>query len=267
MNIIHREDQQLREHALLSPDAAKSDESEGRARSGEPDFLRTEFQRDRDRASCIAKASAACRTRPRCSWQLKAILYFRTRLTHTLEVAQIARTIARALGLNEDLAEAISLGHESGAHPVRPYRRGRLGGVFGPPPRHRCRVCPGCRPISPQRAEPARGGAHRERRARASTSPSRCATASCAIRARPARRNPRGAHRGHRRPHRLREPRHRRRHPRRRAARGATCPPRTHAVLGADHSARIETLVLRHGARPRPAHGRHPHEPARCGTP
>lgn len=49
MNIVHREDQQLREHALLSADAAKSDESEGRARSGEPDFLRTEFQRDRDK--------------------------------------------------------------------------------------------------------------------------------------------------------------------------------------------------------------------------
>ena len=69
MNIVHREDQQLREHTLLSADAAKSDESEGRARSGEPDFLRTEFQRDRDKI-----LHCACRTKPRCSWPPKAII-------------------------------------------------------------------------------------------------------------------------------------------------------------------------------------------------
>ena len=115
MNIVHREDQQLREHALLSADAAKSDESEGRARSGEPDFLRTEFQRDRDKI-------LHCKSFRRLSHKTQVFLaaegdHFRTRLTHTLEVAQIARTIARALGLNEDLAEAISLGHDLGHTP------------------------------------------------------------------------------------------------------------------------------------------------------
>ena len=49
MNIVHREDQQQREHVLLSPDAAFSDETEGRAQSAQPDFLRTEYQRDRDK--------------------------------------------------------------------------------------------------------------------------------------------------------------------------------------------------------------------------
>lgn len=146
MNIVHREDQQLREHALLSADAAKSDESEGRARSGEPDFLRTEFQRDRDKI-------LHCKSFRRLSHKTQVFLaaegdHFRTRLTHTLEVAQIARTIARALGLNEDLAEAISLGHDLGHTPLRPYGRGRLGGMPGPPSRHRCGVRPGSRPVS-----------------------------------------------------------------------------------------------------------------------
>lgn len=115
MNIVHREDQQLREHALLSADAAKSDESEGRARSGEPDFLRTEFQRDRDKI-------LHCKSFRRLSHKTQVFLAAEgdlssARLTHTLEVAQIARTIARALGLNEDLAEAISLGHDLGHTP------------------------------------------------------------------------------------------------------------------------------------------------------
>ena len=95
MRIIHREDQEQREHVELSRDAAFADESDGRDRSAEPDILRTDYQRDRDK-----------------------ILHTKSfRLTHTLEVAQIARTIARALGLNEDLAEAISLGHDLGHTP------------------------------------------------------------------------------------------------------------------------------------------------------
>ncbi len=115
MRIIHREDQQQREHTILSQDAAFADESEGRARSSEPDLLRTDFQRDRDKI-------LHTKSFRRLSHKTQVFLaaegdHFRTRLTHTLEVAQIARTIARALGLNEDLTEAISLGHDLGHTP------------------------------------------------------------------------------------------------------------------------------------------------------
>ncbi len=115
MRIIHREDQQQREHTMLSSDAAFADESEGRARSSEPDLLRTDFQRDRDKI-------LHTKSFRRLSHKTQVFLaaegdHFRTRLTHTLEVAQIARTIARALGLNEDLTEAISLGHDLGHTP------------------------------------------------------------------------------------------------------------------------------------------------------
>lgn len=115
MRIIHREDQEQREHAVLSADAACADETEGRDRSAEPDFLRTDYQRDRDKI-------LHTKSFRRLSHKTQVFLasegdHFRTRLTHTLEVAQIARTIARALGLNEDLTEAISLGHDLGHTP------------------------------------------------------------------------------------------------------------------------------------------------------
>lgn len=115
MRIIHREDQEEREHTMLSADASFSDEGEGRARSAEPDILRTDYQRDRDKI-------LHTKSFRRLSHKTQVFLaaegdHFRTRLTHTLEVAQIARTIARALGLNEDLTEAISLGHDLGHTP------------------------------------------------------------------------------------------------------------------------------------------------------
>ena len=115
MRIVTRGDQQFREHELLSPDAAFSDESDGRDRSSDPDFLRNDFQRDRDKI-------LHTKSFRRLSHKTQVFLaaegdHFRTRLTHTLEVSQIARTIARALGLNEDLTEAISLGHDLGHTP------------------------------------------------------------------------------------------------------------------------------------------------------
>ena len=115
MRIISREDQEQRERAVLADDAACAADSEGRARSSSPDALRTDYQRDRDK---ILHAKSF----RRLSHKTQVFLasegdHFRTRLTHTLEVAQIARTITRALGLNEDLTEAISLGHDLGHTP------------------------------------------------------------------------------------------------------------------------------------------------------
>lgn len=115
MHIVSRESQEQREHALLSSDASFSDGTDGRAASSQPDVLRNDFQRDRDKIL----HSKAFR---RLSHKTQVFIapkgdHFRTRLTHTLEVAQIARTIARALGLNEDLTEAIALGHDLGHTP------------------------------------------------------------------------------------------------------------------------------------------------------
>lgn len=115
MRIIHREDQEQGEHEMLSADAAFADESEGRARSAQTDILRNDYQRDRDKI-------LHTKSFRRLSHKTQVFLaaegdHFRTRLTHTLEVSQIAHTIARALGLNEDLTEAISLGHDLGHTP------------------------------------------------------------------------------------------------------------------------------------------------------
>ncbi len=115
MQVVFREMQEERERAVLSPDAAFSAESEGRARSAAPDVLRNDYQRDRDKI-------LHTKSFRRLSHKTQVFLasegdHYRTRLTHTLEVAQIARTIARALGLNEDLTEAISLGHDLGHTP------------------------------------------------------------------------------------------------------------------------------------------------------
>ena len=115
MHVVHREDQERCEHDVLSQDAAFADESEGRARSTEPVMLRNDYQRDRDK---ILHSKSFRRLSHKTQVFLAAEGdHFRTRLTHTLEVSQIARTIARALGLNEDLTEAISLGHDLGHTP------------------------------------------------------------------------------------------------------------------------------------------------------
>ena len=98
----------------LSPFAAKSAESR-RERPEEPSLVRTEFQRDRDR---IIHSKAFRRLKHKTQvFIAPAGDHFVTRLTHTLETAQIARTIARALNLNEDLTEAAGLGHDLGHTP------------------------------------------------------------------------------------------------------------------------------------------------------
>src|SRR3990170_448680 len=99
---------------LLSPYAARSAESRGRESPEEPSPVRTEFQRDRDR---ILHSKAFRRLKHKTQVFIAPVGdHFVTRLTHTLEVAQVARTIARALNLNEDLAEAAARGHDLG-HP------------------------------------------------------------------------------------------------------------------------------------------------------
>lgn len=104
-----------KEKNFLSPLAAKSADSRGRLRFEPRCNLRTDFQRDRDR---ILHSKSFRRLKHKTQVFIAPEGdHFRTRLTHTLEVAQIARTIARALNLNEDLTEAIALGHDLGHTP------------------------------------------------------------------------------------------------------------------------------------------------------
>ncbi|MDE5548847.1 MAG: deoxyguanosinetriphosphate triphosphohydrolase [Clostridia bacterium] len=103
------------EKMTLSPYATLSANTKGRERDCEPCELRSEFQRDRDKI-------LHCKSFRRLKHKTQVFLspegdHYRTRLTHTLEVSQIGRTIARALRLNEDLVEAIALGHDLGHTP------------------------------------------------------------------------------------------------------------------------------------------------------
>ncbi len=110
-----REKLEEREKSILSPYATLSTKCISRSREEEPCDLRTAFQRDRDR---VIHSKAFRRLKHKTQVFLAPEGdHYRTRLTHTLEVSQIARTIARALFLNEDLTEAIALGHDLGHTP------------------------------------------------------------------------------------------------------------------------------------------------------
>ena len=103
------------ENMFLSPYAKKSEDTLGRAREEEPCPMRTDFQRDRDRI-IHCKSFRRLKNKTQVFFCPEGDNY-RTRLTHTIDVTQIARSIARALSLNEDLTEAIALGHDLGHTP------------------------------------------------------------------------------------------------------------------------------------------------------
>ena len=110
-----RERTEACERLILSPHAVLAAESRGREKAVPPCDIRTDFQRDRDRV-------IHCKSFRRLKFKTQVFLspegdHYRTRLTHTLEVAQVARTLARGLRLNEDLTEAIALGHDLGHTP------------------------------------------------------------------------------------------------------------------------------------------------------
>ncbi len=124
-----RQKLERREREVLSPYAAFSDRSQGRDRYEDPCDIRPIYQRDRDR---ILHSKAFRRLKHKTQVFLAPEGdHYRTRLTHTLEVSQIARTIAKSLRLNEDLTEAIALGHDLGHTPF-----GHAG------ERALCRICP-----------------------------------------------------------------------------------------------------------------------------
>ena len=111
--MLVRERVEDQEYLLLSPLAAKSREAERDKQQEECPF-RTKFQRDRDR---ILHSKAFRRLKHKTQVFIVSGDHYRTRMTHSLEVAQIGRTIARGLSLNEDLTEAIALGHDVGHTP------------------------------------------------------------------------------------------------------------------------------------------------------
>lgn len=122
------------ERRTLSERAVLASETKGREREEQPHPLRTAFQRDRDR---IVHAKAFRRLKHKTQVFIAPEGdHYRVRLTHTLEVSQIARTAARAIGLNEDLTEAIALGHDLGHTPFGHLGEQALTPFLGRPFRH-----------------------------------------------------------------------------------------------------------------------------------
>jgi len=121
---------QQREASFISPYGCQSFQTQGRKMTEEPCPIRTPFQRDRDR---IVYSNAFRRLKHKTQVFLSPLGdHYRTRLTHTLEVSEIARTIARAMHLNEDLVEAIALGHDLGHTPFGHGGETALKEVFSP---------------------------------------------------------------------------------------------------------------------------------------
>jgi dGTPase len=113
--VLIRQELERRERDLLAPQAARSADTRGRLRAESEDDVRPAFQRDRDRI-------IHCKAFRRLKHQTQVFFapagdHYRTRLTHTLEVSQIARTIAKVLRLHEELTESIALGHDLGHTP------------------------------------------------------------------------------------------------------------------------------------------------------
>ena len=131
-----REELEQQEHLHLDPKAAFSDESRGRLRPEEPraEDVRTAYQRDTDKI-------VHCKAFRRLMHKTQVFLrpegdHYRTRMTHTLEVTRIARTVAKALRLNEDLTEAIAMGHDLGHTPFGHAGEVALTEAMGQPFRH-----------------------------------------------------------------------------------------------------------------------------------
>ncbi len=131
-----RERLEQKEHQTLAPNAAFSDESKGRLRPEEPgqEDVRTCYQRDTDKI-VHSKAFRRLMHKTQVFLQPEGD-HYRTRMTHTLEVARISRTIARALELNEDLAEAAAMGHDLGHTPFGHAGEAALSECLGKPFRH-----------------------------------------------------------------------------------------------------------------------------------
>ena len=129
-----REELQQEEYARLAPWAAKAAETKGRMRSEEESDVRTCYQRDVDRI-VYSKSFRRLKHKTQVFLQPEGD-HYRTRLTHTLEVMRISRTIARALKLNEDLTEAIAFGHDLGHTPFGHAGEKALTDITGKPFNH-----------------------------------------------------------------------------------------------------------------------------------
>lgn len=129
-----REELEQQEFQALAPWAAKAARSRGRLRSEEENEVRTCYQRDVDRI-VYSKSFRRLKHKTQVFLQPEGD-HYRTRLTHTLEVMRISRTIARALKLNEDLTEAIAFGHDLGHTPFGHAGEKALSEIMGKPFRH-----------------------------------------------------------------------------------------------------------------------------------